>query len=62
MKEVTARKGESEPQEGWKTPEKMMREQCDGYGVCYATASKIYVTSDVNIASQQLGIPRQPNC
>jgi hypothetical protein len=30
---------------------------CDGYGVCYATASKIYVTSDVSIASQRLGIP-----
>jgi hypothetical protein len=35
---------------------------CDGYGVCYATASKVRVTSDVNIASQRLGIPRQPNC
>jgi hypothetical protein len=35
---------------------------CDGYGVCYAMASKIHVTPDVSIASQRLRIPRQPDC
>jgi hypothetical protein len=34
----------------------------DGYSVCYATASKVRITSDVSIATQRLRIFRQPNC
>jgi hypothetical protein len=35
---------------------------CDVDGVRYATASKIYVTSDVSVATQRIRIPKQPNC
>jgi hypothetical protein len=34
---------------------------CDGFGVSYATTSKVHVTSDGSVATQRLSIPKQPN-